>query len=135
MLLRFSSSFFIRNRPTGPHISSARYMPIARLLPLAIRSKATESTLGVANGLPAYAPIFSRLLSSADAPGAKKVNPEDIPPTSLQFMVEMSCGKCVAAVESAVAAVPGVEAVTAALETNTVRVLARLSHADDVIDV
>ena len=70
----------------------------------------------------------------ADAPGAKKVNPEDIPPTALQFMVEMSCGKCVAAVESAVAAVPGVEAVTAALETNTVRVVARLSHADDVID-
>ena len=70
----------------------------------------------------------------ADAPGAKKVNPEDIPPTALQFMVEMSCGKCVAAVESAVAAVPGVEAVTGALETNTVRVVARLSHADDVID-
>ena len=70
----------------------------------------------------------------ADAPGAKKVNPEDIPPTALQFMVEMSCGKCVAAVESAVAAVPGVEAVTGALETNTVRVIARLQHADDVID-
>ena len=70
----------------------------------------------------------------ADAPGAKKVNPEDIPPTALQFMVEMSCGKCVAAVESAVAAVPGVEAVTGALETNTVRVVARLQHADDVID-
>ena len=51
----------------------------------------------------------------ADAPGAKKVNPEDILPTALQFMVEMSCGKCVAAVESAVAAVPGVEAVTGAL--------------------
>ncbi len=62
------------------------------------------------------------------------MNPEDIPPTALQFMVEMSCGKCVAAVESAVAAVPGVEAVTGALETNTVRVVARLSHADDVID-
>ena len=61
------------------------------------------------------------------------MNPEDIPPTALQFMVEMSCGKCVAAVESAVAAVAGVEAVTAALDTNTVRVVARLQQSDDVI--
>ena len=71
---------------------------------------------------------------TADAFGVKKMNPEDIPPTALQFMVEMSCGKCVAAVESAVAAVAGVEAVTAALDTNTVRVVARLQQSDDVID-
>ena len=70
---------------------------------------------------------------TADAFGVKKMNPEDIPPTALQFMVEMSCGKCVAAVESAVAAVAGVEAVTAALDTNTVRVVARLQQSDDVI--
>jgi copper chaperone for superoxide dismutase len=36
-------------------------------------------------------------------------------------------------VESAVAAVAGVEAVTAALDTNTVRVVARLQQSDDVI--
>ena len=70
---------------------------------------------------------------TADAFGVTKMNPEDIPPTALQFMVEMSCGKCVAAVESAVAAVAGVEAVTAALDTNTVRVVARLQQSDDVI--
>lgn len=52
---------------------------------------------------------------------------------SLEFMVEMSCGKCVASVERACAAVPGVEAVVANLSANTVRVVATAAaSADDV---
>ena len=47
-------------------------------------------------------------------------------------MVEMSCGKCVAAVETACASVTGVEAVVANLAQNTVRVVAAGASADDV---
>jgi len=61
---------------------------------------------------------------------------ESAPPSvarSLEFMVEMSCGKCVASVERACAAVPGVEAVVANLSANTVRVVATAAaSADDV---
>ena len=42
----------------------------------------------------------------------------------IEFAVKMSCGKCVASVESAAAGVAGVEAVSANLEANTVRVVA-----------
>ena len=51
---------------------------------------------------------------------------------SLEFMVEMSCGKCVSGVEAACASVPGVEAVVATLATNTVRVVARDANADAI---
>ena len=53
---------------------------------------------------------------------------------SLEFMVEMSCGKCVASVETACVTVPGVEAVVANLSANTVRVVATAAaSADDVV--
>lgn len=62
----------------------------------------------------------------ADAAGAKGVA------RSLEFMVEMACGKCVSRVEAAVANVRGVDAVVATLSTNTVRVIASSTTADDV---
>ena len=53
---------------------------------------------------------------------------------SLEFMVKMSCGKCVAGVERACAAVPGVEAVVANLSANTVRVVATAAASADDVD-
>ena len=95
--------------------------------PLAWRPRAARRSR-VVRAAPCRADATSSPAAPPDASSSTSVA------RSLEFMVEMSCGKCVAAVESAVAAVPGVEAVTGALETNTVRVVARLQHADDVID-
>lgn len=76
--------------------------------------------------------------SAADDAGASPSAPPSAPPASssvarsLEFMVEMACGKCVSRVEAACASVPGVDAVVATLSTNTVRVVARDANADAV---
>jgi len=52
---------------------------------------------------------------------------------SLEFMVEMACGKCVAKVEHALAHVPGIDAVAATLSTNSVRVVTATASTDAIV--
>jgi copper chaperone for superoxide dismutase len=89
----------------------------------------------VGRAVRAVAPRRSRLGFDA---AATESPPAESPKTvarSLEFMVEMSCGKCVASVEAACVTVPGVEAVVANLAQNTVRVVATAAaSADDVVN-
>ena len=72
------------------------------------------------------------IISAAVSEPEEAVTDDGAVSRSLEFMVEMACGKCVASVESAVSQVPGVEAVVATLGTNTVRVVATTTTADEV---
>lgn len=89
----------------------------------------------VGRAVRAVAPRRSRLGFVA---AATESPPAESPKTvarSLEFMVEMSCGKCVASVEAACVTVPGVEAVVANLAQSTVRVVATAAaSADDVVN-
>ena len=93
-----------------------------------------------ARGLRAQRAVASRRRARLAPVAAATESPpasESAPPSvarSLEFMVEMSCGKCVAGVERACAAVPGVEAVVANLSANTVRVVATAAASADDVD-
>lgn len=75
--------------------------------------------------------VIVAAVSDPEAEEAKSVSGGGVART-LEFMVEMACGKCVSQVEAAVAQVPGVGAVVATLSSNTVRVVASTTTADDV---
>ena len=85
--------------------------------PLAWRPRAARRSR-VVRAAPCRADATSSPAAPPDASSSTSVA------RSLEFMVEMSCGKCVAAVETACASVTGVEAVVANLAQNTVRVVA-----------
>jgi copper chaperone for superoxide dismutase len=124
--------------PTCPGTSfGASVMTSTSVMGLVAAPRVVVSVLRsrVGRAVRAVAPRRSRLGFDA---AATESPPAESPKTvarSLEFMVEMSCGKCVASVEAACVTVPGVEAVVANLAQNTVRVVATAAaSADDVVN-
>ena len=124
--------------PTCPGTSfGASVMTSTSVMGLVAAPRVVVSVLRsrVGRAVRTVAPRRSRLGFVA---AATESPPAESPKTvarSLEFMVEMSCGKCVASVEAACVTVPGVEAVVANLAQNTVRVVATAAaSADDVVN-